>query len=647
MRSNFRFSMGSVSLLALLFADACSDQTIGPNWSPVARVQVAKAVALGYSVELDGSQSYDPEGDALTEFLWEIGSLDLPVTLVEDLGSERMEFTPPNVGAFKVQLVVSDGEDLSAPDLQLFRAVPAACTSDLSCDDGDPCTEDVCQDGLRCLNIDHSVPCDDGDPCTTHDVMCAGRCIPSAVDRDVDGDGALDKTCQGGTDCDDLDAGIHPGAREICDGLDTDCDGVVPPVERDSDGDGFVACDPFFVAESVPTAGGLVGGGDCDENDRQESPAAAEGPFGDPSCADGRDNNCNELKDADDPSCQPAEALFACRRRIIVDHRKVSGSTPLAHFALLVRIDSDPRLSRAGGCVQSEDARDLVFVGEDRKQLAHQVESYDGASGSLLAWVAVPSLSPQVDTVIHLWSGRAILQGPSAQPAAVWDEHYRAVWHLDEQVADEASDGLHRDATANQIAVRQGGNNPVEGRLGLAQNLDGNDFLDSGLPSNGVGSLTFSLWFNSADAGGIGDSSVAQRFITQKRDAGASRLAFGINNNHLAAGWYKNGLFTTIEGTTALAKNTWYRADLSYDGSTFRLFLDGVEEKSYADSGIAAPSPDPLQIGRQSPNLAQERYFRGLLDEVAISATARSPDWIRTSFANQAAPGQFYQLAEE
>lgn len=50
-------------------------------------------------------------------------------------------------------------------------------------------------------------------------------------------------------DCDDTNANVHPGAMEICDGLDNDCNGdfddwrfdpADAPDELDCDGDGFV-----------------------------------------------------------------------------------------------------------------------------------------------------------------------------------------------------------------------------------------------------------------------------------------------------------------------------------------------------------------------------------------------------------------------
>ena len=87
---------------------------------------------------------------------------------------------------------------------------------------------------------------------------------------DVDGDGAL--ACD---DCDDDDPDRFPGAEELCDGVDNDCDGDLPADENDADGDGFLACD------------------DCNDSDLTVHPGAFE-------VCDGVDANCDGVVDDED-----------------------------------------------------------------------------------------------------------------------------------------------------------------------------------------------------------------------------------------------------------------------------------------------------------------------------------------------------------
>jgi len=61
---------------------------------------------------------------------------------------------------------------------------------------------------------------------------------PTPVAEDRDADGSPDAE-----DCAPLNPEIYPGAPELCDRLDSDCDGVVPPEEVDSDGDGLAPCE--------------------------------------------------------------------------------------------------------------------------------------------------------------------------------------------------------------------------------------------------------------------------------------------------------------------------------------------------------------------------------------------------------------------
>ncbi len=60
----------------------------------------------------------------------------------------------------------------------------------------------------------------------------------SGGDVDADGDGSA--VCDG--DCDDNTATAYPGAPELCDGVDSDCDGQISALELDADADGAPVC---------------------------------------------------------------------------------------------------------------------------------------------------------------------------------------------------------------------------------------------------------------------------------------------------------------------------------------------------------------------------------------------------------------------
>jgi hypothetical protein len=140
---------------------------------------------------------------------------------------------------------------------------------------------------VDCNDFDKTVFPGAPEVCNHTDDDCDG-----ILDEGFDSDGDGFSTCDDPPDCNDVNKFVYPGAYEICSNFrDDDCDGEVDEDIcedcPDEDGDGF------------SPRGGFCGRQDCDDTNPYRYPGAQENPD------DGFDSNCNGLDD-----CFIATAAF-------------------------------------------------------------------------------------------------------------------------------------------------------------------------------------------------------------------------------------------------------------------------------------------------------------------------------------------------
>jgi YD repeat-containing protein len=351
-----------------------------------------------------------------------------------------------------------------------------------------------------------------------------------------------------------------------------------------------------------------------------------------------------------------ANAEYNYRKAITIDHTKVSAT--LANFPLLVSISNDNDLKNH---VTSPSGYDLVFKDGGGSQLNHELEKWDGSTGTLVAWVKIPTLSSTTDTVIYMWYGDSGVTSSQENRNGVWDSNFKAVYHL-KGTLDLT------DSTANSNNLTNSGVAACAGKIGGGGSFGGSTSHSFLYISNPPASLkptilTISAWVNPTENTNNGAN---RPYIVAEQPQGAwndgrgyflalsGTTLFGVGN--------ASGTWKSLSGSTTISPGSWYHLVGTFGNSLMKVYVNGVLDgsisyavvPSYSDSASYGPVPQTFYLGAQhnahhtSNTQTSDMYFYyGLTDEVRISNTTRSADWILTEYRNQSSPSTFYTIGSE
>ncbi len=375
------------------------------------------------------------------------------------------------------------------------------------------------------------------------------------------------------------------------------------------------------------------------------------------------------------PPCTPVSGYSYCRQ-ITIDYTKVGQVTQvdLSNFPLLFAgTYSWLATTGNGGNVTSTNGYDVVFTSDSAGTtlLNFEQESYNSTTGAVNYWIKVPALSHNTNTNIYISYGNASVTTDQSNKTAVWTvgNNYQGVWHYGSGVNNAGPNfaAVPVDSSGTNSAANNGGaanyrytGSPasVTSPFGVGTGVNfTNGNMDFGL--NGTyqyfqNSSTFTIEFwvdktvsSTSQHNDWGVDACDLVDLVNICSWGVMLTSNASNGNHYGTNDCPSFLVNSsgkvnyqisATGGNCLTIGNWTHIVATRNGSTNTLYVNGVQ----AAQGTSAPttlSNSGFNVVFWTMNDSGGDVDKGAyMDELRLSPTAYSADWINTEYNNQAWP---------
>jgi hypothetical protein len=291
------------------------------------------------------------------------------------------------------------------------------------------------------------------------------------------------------------------------------------------------------------------------------------------------------------------------------------------------------------------DGDDFVFVSEDSNDVySHEIEYYDSLDGELIAWVNIPYLDDDTDTILYIYYGNPTCDNQEDSDNT-WDSDYIHVWHLGDSLVDSAGSNNGNNH----------GTDIVSGIIGKARDFEDNNgdyisFGDMAQPADSsLTTMTWEAWIKPETQ----DCTIASKYDTTGTDYNSYHINFREGGKFYFSAHDKFGVSGRTAGITDDSYSVvdqWVYLTASYElGNVQELdaFIDGEEVAftlEYSNADYMRNTPVTDDLGRYRPESGGPLYVDAVIDEVRWSKVVRSAYWIKTSFNTMNDPFNFISV---